>query len=311
VKFATLGGRRHCADVVGALLERRWRMNATCSASVVFSFVRSNFIQPLLCAIAVLAPASVPRLAHATSNPWADQVISFTAGVGASPGFSNPAVTLGSPERFTGEGVFPGAVTPFNSAFGTDEIFSIGRGGSLVVRFDEPIINDPANPFGIDLLIFGNSFFFDPNTFEPIATTIASDGGTIEVSADGVDWRTIPNLAADGLFPTLGYSDLTNPFQSTPGNVFTNFTRPVDPSIAWQGMDLAQLTALYNGSGGGAGVDIGLVGLTQVSFVRISLASTATGNIEIDGFSDVVPAPGSLALLGVAGVAAHRRRRLK
>ena len=53
---------------------------------------------------------------------------------GGSAGYDNPAVTLGSPERMTGEVAgFPGVVSMFSGPFGTDEIFSIGTGGHLTV----------------------------------------------------------------------------------------------------------------------------------------------------------------------------------
>lgn len=246
----------------------------------------------------------------AVANPFADEVISYVPGVGAAAGYGNSSVALGSPERFTGEGAFPAAVTPFNGPWGADEIVTIGRGGSLTVRFDEPVVDDPSNPFGVDLLIFSNAFFFDPDTFAPIANVVDSDGGTVEVSADGVSWHTIQNAVADGAFPTLGYSDLTDPYAGSPGAVLSDFTKPVNPALNWLGMDMAQLVAAYDGSGGGIGIDFAGTGLSQVSFVRVSLAANAPGNIEIDAFSDVsaIPAPGGMIAVA-AGILMNVRRR--
>ncbi|HYF14314.1 MAG TPA: hypothetical protein VD971_04495 [Phycisphaerales bacterium] len=243
------------------------------------------------------------------SDPWADEVMSFNAGAGANPAHPNPNASLGSPERFTGEGVFPGTVTPFASAYGGNEIVSIGAGGSLVVRFDEPVRNDPGNPYGIDLIVFGNTFFYDPS-FEPIATALWEPGGRIEVSADGADWELAPGVNADGLFPTLGYTDEASPFGSAaPGQVPTDFTKPVNPAFAWQGQDLAGLIAGYDGSGGGAGVDIGALGFSEISYVRVSLPAGTPGKFEIDAFSDVtaVPSPGMLVLAAVGGFFSLRR----
>lgn len=246
----------------------------------------------------------------AAANPYADEVISYVPGVGAAVGYGNASVALGSPERFTGEGAFPAAVTPFNGPWGADEIVTIGRGGSLTVRFDEPVVDDPSNPFGVDLLIFSNAFFFDPDSFAPIANVVDSDGGTVEVSADGVIWHTIQNAVADGAFPTLGYSDLTDPYAGAPGAVLSDFTKPVNPALNWLGMDMAQLVAAYDGSGGGIGIDFASTGLSQISFVRVSLAADAPGNIEIDAFSDVsaIPAPGGMIVVG-AGILMNSRRR--
>lgn len=257
-------------------------------------------------AIGVLASAGV---ASAGSSPFASQVVNFNQGTGGVASYATPGNVLGSPTRYTGSLTpFPGAVTPFNSPFGSDELYSIGDGGFITVRFDVPVTNDPSNPFGIDLLVFGNSFFFDSVNFEPIANSIAADGGLIEVSPDGTVWTPVPGSIADGLWPTLGYTDGSDPFGGPAGSSPTDFTKPVDPSFNWTGMNYAQLVASYNGSGGGAGIDIGALGLSQISFVRVS--HSGPGNVEIDAFSDVspIPAPSSLlALVGVFAVSGRRR----
>lgn len=240
-------------------------------------------------------------------------MVSYSAGTGGAPGYDNPGVALGEPTRFTGVGVFPGAVTPFNSPYLATEIVSIGNGGSLVVSFDEPVTNDASNPFGIDLLIFGNSFFEDTSFPNGVVGSLFGGPGTLEVSPDGVNWTLVPGTKADGLFPTLGYSDLTDPYSTTPGAVLSDFTKPVDPTLVAAGLDFAQLVAAYNGSGGGAGVDIGALGLSAISFVRVVGGSGAT--VEIDGFSDVmaVPAPGSAGLLFIAAgwMVRSRSRRVR
>jgi hypothetical protein len=252
---------------------------------------------------------AAPGAAHG-ANPWADKVVSYTQGAGAASGYNKPGVALGSPERVTGEGFgFPGSVTPFSGPFGTDEIVSIGAGGSLVVEFDEAVTDDPLNPYGIDLLVFGNSFFFDP-TFAPVASAIWEPAGMVEVSQDGIAWTLAPGVIADGVFPTLGYLDETNPFGGPAGSVASDFTRPVDPSFNWTGQGLGGLIAGYDGSGGGSGVDIGALGLPWIRYVRVSVAAGGV-KAEIDAFSDVapIPTPGALALAMVGSVCGVRRRR--
>jgi hypothetical protein len=250
----------------------------------------------------------VPR-AHA-SDPWADAVVSYAPGVGATPGYTDPLVSLGEPTRFTGVGVYPSAVTPFNPAFMASEIVSIGNGGVLIVAFDQPVTNDASNPFGIDLLVFGNSFFSDTNYPTGTAGPLSGGTGTIEVSSDGVNWTLVSGTPADGLFPTIGYSDLTDPYALVPGSVPSDFTKPADPSLALAGLDYLQILAAYAGSGGGAGVDLGVLGLSEISFVRISGAAGVT--VEIDGLSDVAPIPapsvGILALTAIGSLAGRRRR---
>lgn len=249
--------------------------------------------------------------AQATPTPFADAAFDYTPGALVDANFQSTSSILGSPERFTGEGVFPSVVTPFSPAFGTDEILSLGRGGSITVRFDEPVTDDPANPFGIDLLIFGNAGYIDANFPSGVVGGIFSaGGGIVEVSADGSAWISVTGVA-DGNYPTLGYADLTDPFATLPGTVATDFTKPVNPALVTQGLTFAQLVAAYDGSGGGSGIDLAGSGLASISFVRISNPANATQNLQIDALSDVapIPAPASLALLGAAALRATRRRR--
>jgi hypothetical protein len=269
----------------------------------------SNSVVPAIAgALVVLASTSVAL----ATDPWADAVVDYVPGIGPAAGRTNPATALGEPTRFSGVASgFPGAVTPFSPAFEANEIVSIGAGGSLTLSFNEPITDDPNNPFGIDLLVFGNSFLYDDVNFTDLALVLSADGGVIEVSADGVDWRTVPNVQADGLFPTLGYVDTSAYFGAPAGNIPTDFTLPVDPSLNPIGLNFQQILAAYNGSGGGAGVDLASVGLSSASFVRLSLPAGASGNIEIDAVSDVraIPAPGAVvAFAALAAITARRRR---
>ena len=240
-------------------------------------------------------------------DPYADEWIAYDPGENAAKGYTNPDVVRGSPERFTGEGIFPGVVSAFNPAFGTDEILSIGRGGHIIVSFDTPVTDDPANPFGLDLLIFGNTGFIDANWPNGVVGGLfGNDGGFIEVSIDGVDWFPVKAIQADGLFPTIGYLD-SGPYDDQPGSELTDFTLPVDPSLAlgdFLGLNNNETLDLYGGSGGGVGIDLAEVGLDAISFVRVFVPDDAQGNVEIDAFSDVAPAfdPADLDMDGSVGV---------
>ncbi|MEM9353725.1 MAG: hypothetical protein AAGA92_11990 [Planctomycetota bacterium] len=276
-----------------------------------------------LAALAAFALGTQPTLA---ANPWADNVVSYNAGTDPAPGFTDPTSALGEPTRISGPtSMFPSIVNPNSPAFGTDEIVSIGVGGSLTVSFDEPVTDDPLNPFGIDLLIFGNSFLtglfgpppnfeFDPNA--PF-TGIADEPGRIEVSADDVTYVEVSGVFADSFFPTNGYSDITElplPFGgiSTPGSVPSDFTKPVDPSLNAIGLTFPELIAAYDGSGGGVGVDLADVGLPSISFVRITNpGSDPTVSPEIDAFADVraIPEPTAAMLTSAALLLSQARRR--
>ncbi len=226
-------------------------------------------------------------------SPFASEVVSYAAGVGAAAGFTNAATALGSPERFSGEGLIPGAVTPFQPAFRPDEIVSLGVGGSLVVRFDHEVTDDARNPFGIDLLVFGNAFFTESGKGPGIVAGLASEGGTIAVSLDGVAWTNVVGLEADGLFPTMGYTDVSA-HSTSAGAQLTDFLRPVNPAVTIStlvGTSYDQVLELYDGSGGGTGIDLGALGLRAIRFVRVTGPSVASMSPEIDAFADVAPLP--------------------
>ena len=268
----------------------------------------------------VAAGAAAPTFA---ANPWADRVVEYLQGTGVNDEFpkdfvtgnliNNPQTALGEPTRFASDPAnWGGPTTPFSSAYRDHEIVSIGIGGSLTLQFNEPVQNHPLNPYGIDLLIFGNSFYaIDGETAKGDASI---GGGEIEVSANGVDFFSVSGIA-DGLFPTVGYLDVTTPFPSEHGQVLSDFTKPVNPAALSNvvGMTTADIIAAYDGSGGGVGVDIASTGLASISYVRITNPLTATNTVEIDAMADVraVPEPATLALgaLAACGLWSVRRRQ--
>lgn len=257
--------------------------------------------------LAFAAPAT------ALADDFASQLISYNAGTNPAAGYTNPSAALGEPTRFTGVGIFPGAVTPFNPPWMTSEIVSLGASGSIVLRFDQPITNDAAHPYGLDLLIFGNAGYIDLNypQGQTSGALFGAGHGRVEVSADGEDWRLLPAAEADAAFPTLGYADLADPYATTPGSVLSDFTHPVNPAFNPAGLSYAQLLAGYAGSGGGTGIDIAASGLTAISFIRITNPSP-TDTVEIDALSRVAPIPApSIALVLVPALAAPRRRRAR
>ena len=265
-----------------------------------------------------LASLAQPAIA---ADPWADHVVSYVQGTGVGNDFvtgnpiNNPLTALDEPTRFTSDPAnFGGPTTPFSSAYRDDEIVTIGAGGSLTLQFDEPVVDHPLNPFGVDLLVFGNAFYsIDFGTF--LATgAVDDDGGSIEVSANGVDFFPVTG-SADGAFPTVGYLDVTEPFPSADGAVLSDFTKPVNPAALSNvtGMNTAQIIAAYDGSGGGLGVDISSTGLASISFVRFTNPLGSLKTPEIDAVADVraVPEPATIGMLAIAAtsVAAMRQRQ--
>ena len=71
-------------------------------------------------------------------------------------------------------------------------------------------------------------------------------------------------------------------------------------------MSFAEIVALYDGSGGGIGIDIAGSGLETASYVRF--LNNSGEAFEIDAVA-IVPAPGALFMLGLGGIFATPRRR--
>lgn len=272
-------------------------------------------------ACAVVAGAFLSTAASA--DIFATSVLSYDAGSNAAAGYTNANTALGSAERFTGEGVFPSGVTPFNPAFGTDELVSVGSGGHLTLGFDATITNNASHLYGIDLIVFSNSGFLDTSWSDADPNNDGSGvvgsnpfifgaGGeaTIQVSQNGTDWFTASITSLD-LFPTLGYSDYTTTTPGDLGAIESDFSRAIDPSLTTDdlaNLSFAEILALYNGSGGGIGIDIASSGLESASYVRF--LNNSGEAFEIDAVA-VVPAPGVLFMLGLGGIFATPRRRAR
>lgn len=244
------------------------------------------------------------------ADPWADTVVDFDPGTGGGAGFDDPTTTLGAPTRIT-DSFSTAPVTPFFPVGGRTEAVSIGEGGSLTVRFDEPVADDPLNPFGVDLLVFGNAFFLTsefPVTPTTTATGVFSEGGVISVSNDGVNFVDAPGLDADGLFPAAAFLDFDLGEASGP----SDFLLPVDPAYDPIGDTPAEIYAAYAGSGGGTGVDIGALGFDSINYVRVTNPLGSGVTPEIDAFADVraIPEPSAILLSLIAVAALAPRVRL-
>lgn len=248
------------------------------------------------------------------ADPWADRVVTYDPGiVGVGP-YQDASVSIGSPERMTGEGVYPGVVTMFFPAFGTDEIVQVHPGGELIVAFDEPIVDDPAHPFGVDFSIFCNGAFADeayPNgTIDRDGMMFGANPMQVSVSADGITFVSLGEVQS-GLFPAQGYRDAP-PYGDQPGASPTDFTFPMNPALAPQdfaSLTYAQALNYYGNSGGGTPIDIATSGLPAIQFIKVESGFGSDVPIVIDAFA-TVPEPSAaqgLLIFGTAFLARHRR----
>jgi len=250
----------------------------------------------------------------AYGSPYATEIISYYDGNGAVAGYTDPNGALGSPSSRTPD--WPTGevdVTVFNAPWGTDQVLSLGRGGSLVVKFDQPVWeNTDANVWGMDLLVFGNSFYNDtswPNGAVDASASIYGQPGRIAVSQDGNAWYEVAGYYSDDRFPTMGFRDTSGPYGDD-GNVLSDFTIPVDPNFSAVGKTFAQIQSGYGGSGGGAGIDFHATGLAWIQYVKVFLnADDVTEHTEVDAFADVAPEPATMGLIAAGAAVLIGRRR--
>lgn len=246
-------------------------------------------------------------VSNVNASSYATELISFSQGSGGNSGYNDGFSTLGVPSRTTpawGGGTQD--VTVFNSPWSNDQIVSIGTGGSLVVQFDHHVLDNPSGTYwGIDFLIFGNTFYSDSNWPNGVVNSVSEDPGNVQVSQNGSTWYDASGKA-DMEYPTQGYSDTSGPYGAD-GTEESNFTKPVDPNfIVSNGMTYSQILSGYDGSGGGTGIDFSSTGLSWIQYVKVSGSSAGT---EVDAFSDVAPEPMTMLLFGLGGLLLRRKRQ--
>lgn len=241
---------------------------------------------------------------------YADAVVSYAPGTGVQAGFDNANAALGEPSRST-PGQFGGPVDPFDPAYLSTQVVSVGTGGSLTLSFGTPIQNNANNAYGLDFIIYGNAGFqivngdFSGGGITDGSLFGANSGPThVSVSGDGQTFYELtPSLApvVDGPFPTDGSGDFSKPLN------------PVLTPQSFNGKDLTGIRQLYAGSAGGTAYDIAWtrnsagqpVNLDSIRFVRVDVLS---GISEIDGIA-AVPEPGAIALFSVGAAALLFLRR--
>src|ERR1041384_6667568 len=92
-----------------------------------------------------LASASIILPCLTQAADYADSVVGYNPGVGVATDFTghaytNTAAALGQPSRVT-PGTFGGPVDPFNPPYLARQLVSVGSGGSLTVKFSQPVLN--------------------------------------------------------------------------------------------------------------------------------------------------------------------------
>jgi hypothetical protein len=221
------------------------------------------------------------------TNDFAVAIIN-TNNIDTATPYNNPAAVLGRPTlRFYDP--YDDDVTdrvsiiddPYNvTPDGHDVITEIKNGGEITVQLGRKIYADPSHPYGIDLIVYGNSFFSASGLSSSVSdatdlsTALLGSGiyghpTTVSVSPDGTNWYTYATTSV--LFPDNAYRwDDTNAAWT---DEEMNPTKPVNPAIYAAGYLSGQTIAggldQFAGAAGGTGYDLKESGFPWIQYVRI------------------------------------------
>lgn len=272
--------------------------------------------------------APVPPEAAATNSPYATQVISANGPFGGTP-YNDTNSVLGAPATWFYDpfAVFSGGATnrrvklieaayytaPATNEFNTRNLLlTLGDSAQVIVRFDQRIYNNPANPYGIDLLVFGNTFY-TANGFvsdsanlstlpltgggfaEPLKVSVSPGftGQPGEVASDPATWpwyRYDNGPYADTAFPTHAYQ--WNRVTTNWSDETLDFSKPVNPAMHAAisgGLFAADAIDLYAGAGGGTGFDLQASGFAWIQYVKVEGIDPGFSDGEVDAFAAVRP----------------------
>ncbi|BCW99221.1 MAG: hypothetical protein KatS3mg024_2048 [Armatimonadota bacterium] len=227
------------------------------------------------------------------------------------PPYDDPLAALHRPSLYVQDPGFPPFVPPAKfavsmvySAWGTGAsgeklIVTLREGASLTAEFNPPLMDDPANWYGKDFLVFGNSFFGASafvqadSDMELISIRgsemVSAEPMTVSVSQDGVTWYSYSSGPfADSFAPTQAFA--WDRVQKRWGPEL-DFTRPLPAGLTaadFAGLKVADAIDLYRDSAGGTAFDLAdlplpvhpITGRKWARFVRVT-----ADRLDEDGFA--------------------------
>jgi hypothetical protein len=242
------------------------------------------------------------------TNDFATQIIS-TNGVDAEANYNDPAAMLGEPTLkfldYYGTDTLDRSklIEPpyWTAADGSDVITIIDQGGEVTLKLGRKVYDDPNNPYGIDLIIYGNSFLsftggaggFSSDTTDfdaaKLGTGINGHDTVVSVSQDGTNWFTYPVIADIFPFDSYRWDEPNHAWQDE----VLNFNKPLNPSstrTSLSGLTIASALDQFVGAAGGSGYDLKASGFPWIQYVRLQTGTAMGDYTVIDAISAVNPA---------------------
>jgi hypothetical protein len=231
------------------------------------------------------------------TNDFAVQVVSSND-LATTATLNDPTAILGRPTLEFIEGVDTNQTSLIDSPYnvapnGSNVIAKIL--GNVVVDLGRKVYDDPYNPYGVDFIVYGNSFLTANGADLNSAIVYSYEGSdlyghatSVAVSQDGTNWYTYANTPKpfpDNAFLWDNANDAWTSEQLNP-------TKPLNPFIYtnnFVGQPASSCLDLFGGAAGGTGYDLKESGLPWIQYVRLA-PSAGTGNYAvIDAVAAVNP----------------------
>ncbi|HEY3762629.1 MAG TPA: hypothetical protein VGN23_12860 [Verrucomicrobiae bacterium] len=219
------------------------------------------------------------------TNDFATEVISTTNLYTSSP-YNNPAAVLSRPTLDFLDGAPTDHVSLVNPPYNVtpahaDVITEIKTAGEITVQLGRKVYHDPNNPYGADLIVYGNAFYdsisggavnaaTDMNTLVLKSSAIFGHPTIVSVSQDNINWYTLPTYTPSYILPDEAYRwDDTNSWWTAEQ---LNPNKPIDPFIYTNNFaneSVAEAVDQFAGASGGTEYSLASTGLPWIQYVRL------------------------------------------
>jgi hypothetical protein len=238
--------------------------------------------------------------------------------------FNDPTV-VGDPTTSPTAGITdldygaPGIICPFNPPADTDQLVTVGSGGTITLQFPKPInVLSSAPTVGVFTAagLIDNDY---PNGQATDPATLFSnpESAVVSVSANGSTWVSLG--VQNFNIPENFFTNATSPYQVTapsPADV-ADFGQPFTQTLdSFDGKTYSGILTKLNGSAGGTWLDLSGTGLSEINYIQFTEPTDqvpVTSFIAIDAVSAndaSVPEPASsVAFLALGGLCLRRVRR--